>query len=395
MRVFHLTSSFPLHPASISGIFIYRLVCHFPPEIRPVVLTPDSRTPKRPLPGNYSLRTFRYGPKQWQILAHEPGGLPAAMRRARGAVFLFPPFLLSMLWHTVFLARNSDLVHAHWTVNGAIAGIAGRLTGTPVITTLRGEDVNQGRSTRLNRLLLSLCLRFSERIVTVSSSMYDNLRTWFPAYASQISFIPNGVDDALFSIPRRCNTRGTTILVLGSLIPVKGVELVIQALSARNSTAEWKLLIAGTGPEEDRLRAMVRGEGLGEKVEFMGQVAPDRVAALLAETDILVQASYREGRPNAVLEAMAAGVPVIGSDIDGIHELIDHNRNGLLFPAGNAAVLADRLQALLGSPALRKRLGTAGRQTLVEWKLTWSACAASYMEIYQSMMCGARGSGSS
>ena len=386
VRILHLTTSFPLTVSSISGIFIYRLICHFPSEVQTVVLTPDSRFPVNAPSGAYSLQTFHYALKKWQTLAHEPGGLPAAFQRSRWKILFLPSFFFFMLLHTIIQSRKSDVIHAHWTINGVIAGIAGLLTRTQVVTTLRGEDVNRGQSTFLHRFLLFLCLKFSHRIVTVSSSMQKKVIARFPASEEKISFIPNGVSDSLFAIPLLRKNSKPRILVLGSLIPVKGVTLVISALSTGCKEKQWELIIAGIGSEQEKLQAMVHQKGIEEKVQFIGQVPPAKVADLLAETDILVQASYREGRPNAVTEAMATAAVVIGSDIDGINELIEHGKNGLLFSAGSAEELSDQLQMLLDSPQLRKKLGQAGRQTLLDQNVTWPKCAAAYMAVYQRII---------
>jgi glycosyltransferase involved in cell wall biosynthesis len=386
VRILHVTTSFPLDASSISGIFIYRLISHFASEVETIVLTPDSRNSAHSLTGNYRLETFRYALKRWQVLAHEPGGLPAAIKRSRWTILLLPLFFLSMLLHTIRLSRKCDVIHAHWTINGIIAGLAGAVTRTRVVTTLRGEDVNRSHSALIHRCLLFLCFKLSHHIVTVSSSMQKELVDKYPAYGNRVSFIPNGVSEHLFAIPLPRKTLHPRVLVLGSLIPVKSVDCIIFAFSLLDKTLQWNLLIAGIGSEQEKLKAMAQQKGLSEKIEFLGQVPPARVVELLSETDILVQASYREGRPNAVIEAMAAGVAIIGSDIDGISELIKHHENGLLFQAGNVEELLVQLQALLESSSKRRELGRAGRQTLLDKKLTWPKCAASYLEVYQDLL---------
>ena len=176
------------------------------------------------------------------------------------------------------------------------------------------------------------------------------------------------------------------ILVVGSLIPIKGVDLIIRALSQCKSSVKWKLIIVGTGAEEDKLKVLVSKKGLEDQVRFVGQVAPDAIAVFLAKSDILVQASYREGRPNAVLEAMAAAKAVVGSNIDGINELIDHQKNGLLFTAGDVEELSSCLDMLLESPGLRQKFGKEARRSLLDKNLTWSSCAQSYMQIYRNLV---------
>jgi glycosyltransferase involved in cell wall biosynthesis len=287
-----------------------------------------------------------------------------------------------MLLHTIWLARKNDVIHAHWTLNGIIAGIAGIVTGRPVVTTIRGEDANRIQTSRFQRYLLRLCLKLSYAVATVSRAIDEQLLAKYPDSADKLHFIPNGVSEVLFSIPVADAKPELIILVLGSLIPRKGVDLILAAAAACKDKA-WRIIIAGTGPEEAKLRALSAAQGIEERIFFIGQIEPERVPELLSTAHILIQASYSEGRPNTVLEAMAAAIPVIGSDIDGINELITHEKNGLLFPAGDVKTLATQLNRLLNVPELRRQLGQAGRKTLQEQHLTWPQCAATYAALYE------------
>jgi len=389
LKVLHLTTSFPLQDDSTSGIFIKRLVGHFPDTVEIIVLTPDCREKIEQTDSRrYTLHTFRYAPKQWQVLAHQPGGLPAAFGRSKRYLYfmLVPGFLFSMLLHTMHHARRCDLIHAHWTVNGVVAGIVSFFSGKPVITTMRGEDASRINDSLIHRLLLRMCLCRSTSLVTVSSRMRDALAENFPRHQAKIFFIPNGVADKFFNQQPVGDSAVVRILVLGGLIPRKGVDLVLQALAHCAVDAGWQLVLAGNGPEEPLLRKTAENLGITKMVDFRGQVPPEDVPKLFEQVDILVQASYREGRPNAVLEAMAAAVPVIGSNIDGIAELIEHEQCGLLFPAGDVAGLRKQLKKLLASPESRLRLGRAGRQHLLDLGLTWPNCAQSYLALYRQIL---------
>jgi glycosyltransferase involved in cell wall biosynthesis len=384
MRVLHLTTSFPLYTASVSGVFIERLICNFSSTIRSVVLTPDCRTEFSNNSASYHVVVFCYAPKKWQILAHEPGGLPVALRSSPWHFMLVPPFFLSMLLHTVWQAKKNDLIHAHWSLNGIIAGLAGIITGKPVVTTLRGEDANRIQSSRVQRFLLRLCLRFSDAVTTVSGSMYKQLHVECPKMAKKIHFIPNGVNDIFFTLSPIKKNPEARIVLLGSLIPRKGIDTVLSAAALCKQQA-WKMLIVGTGPEHTKLQNLATSEGIQERVCFIGNIAPEAVPSLLSEADIFIQASYSEGRPNTVLEAMAAGVPVIGSNIDGINELIIHKKNGLLFSAGKIEDLAEQMRTLLDCKQMRQELGLAGQKTIQEYKLTWSHCASTYAALYTTL----------
>jgi len=117
--------------------------------------------------------------------------------------------------------------------------------------------------------------------------------------------------------------------------------------------------LIGAGPERDRLRARAAASGIAHAVTFAGHC--DDIAARLADADVFVLPSRSEAFPNAVLEAMAAGLPIVASAVGGILELIEDGRTGLLVPPGDAAALSDRLCRVIAEPPLAARLGAAAR----------------------------------
>ena len=387
LRVLHITTSFPVTRDSTSGIFIYRLISYLPKKIMISVLLPDFQAQVRTPSGSFQVYLFRYAPKKWQILAHGPGGLPAVIRTRKSCLLLLPLFFFAMFISSIRLARRNQLMHAHWTITGLIAGIVGLITSRPVVTTLRGEDANRSSTSVLHRFLLTICVHLSDQVVTVSEAMKDKIRRAYPDHRDKIQCIANGVGDEFFSVRPQYHARQQNILVLGSLIPVKGMDIVIEAFSRLNKRKTTvKLLIGGQGPEQERLTALAEQHGLGESVLFLGQVEPEKVPRLLGDATVFIQASYREGRPNALLEAMAAGLPVIGSAIDGIQELIEHGHNGLLFPPGDVHQLAICMDMLLTFPKKREQIGRQARQSLIDKNLTWPAAAQAYGKLYQDLV---------
>jgi len=113
---------------------------------------------------------------------------------------------------------------------------------------------------------------------------------------------------------------------------------------------------------------------------------PSDIPAVLTEADIFILASHSEGRPNVVLEAMAAGLPVIATNIEGINELIAHNENGLLFRDGSVGELTRYLESLSKDAKLRAELGRKARRFIVERNLSWSNTASRYSELYSSLI---------
>lgn len=147
----------------------------------------------------------------------------------------------------------------------------------------------------------------------------------------------------------------------GRLVPVKGIDLLIEATARLSNTfPRLRLEIAGSGPERSSLEALVRDAGLEGRVAFLGWC--DDLAPILARWDLFCLPSRAEGFGLAALEAMAAGLPVIASDVGGLAELIDHERNGWLVPAGVPGALADAVDEVLRDPVRRHAVGEAGRQ---------------------------------
>jgi glycosyltransferase involved in cell wall biosynthesis len=141
------------------------------------------------------------------------------------------------------------------------------------------------------------------------------------------------------------------------------------------------LRIVGDGPERDRLYATADDLRIRDCVEFVGPLPPEDIAGQLQWADIFAFSSAAEGRPNAILEAMAAGLPIIATDIPGVRELIAPDA-GLLFPVGDAAALADGIRHLSAHPAEARALGQAARARIEASNLTWAACAGRYTALY-------------
>lgn len=387
MRLVVLTTSYPLTARSSSGIFVARLVEHLPSDIAVTVITPASRAKLPPETSNKSrLATFRYAPKAWQILAHEPGGIPVALRTHRWTYLLIPPFLLSMFVSCMIAARRADVIHANWAICGVIGGLVGSLIRVPVVTTLRGDDVTRAQRSSFDRMILALCLRLSDRVVCVSESIAAWARSRYPQHAASVCVIENGVEDVFLQVPAKrtgATREACRFVMVGSLIERKRVDRIITAFGTLSS--DTRLTIIGDGPEQARLQALVERSGLRERVEFTGAVPPQAIAERLAQADVFVLASRSEGRPNAVLEAMAAGLPVIASNIPGVDELVEHGTTGFLFNPDSVDNLTRHMQSLADAPDLRRRLGGAARDAIRRRGLLWRATAENYARAYRTL----------
>lgn len=383
MKILLVTTSFPIKGGASSGVFIERLAQRLGNASHLTILAPADDTPIRKTDSKpYDLFVFRYAPMKWQILAHGGGGIPATLAAYPFTLLLLPFFLVSMFLSCAKHAKEADIIFANWSICGVIAGLVGRLLGRPVITTIRGEDGNRAQVSWMHRYLIYLCFRLNERVVTVSNDIAMGLSQLFPAMADKIVMIPNGVDCIAKPEEHETSAKNEKIrlLIVGSLIARKSVLTALQALSLL--PPKFSLTIVGDGPERESLQTLVSELRLEDRVRFEGHVPPENVSLWLARADVLLITSKSEGRPNAVLEAFAAGVPVVGTDIPGIRELVTADFNGMLFPFGNYEALAQCL-CTLDNCAMRLRLGEGGRQFIGEHCLTWEKTADRYMQEFR------------
>lgn len=391
MRLTVLTTSYPLTPDSYSGIFVQRMIAHLPDSTRTTVIAPAGKTDRlQHGPGNIRVRLFPYAPKRFQVLAHEPGGIPVALHGRPWTYLLLPTFLLSMLAYCFRHTRQTDVIHANWSICGVIAGIVGALRKTPVVTTLRGEDVTRARHRLPDRMVLGLCLRFSNAVVVVSPSIEAWISERYAKLARKVRVIENGVEDVLLTVPPDSRGRNPNVplrlLTVGSLIPRKRIGHIIEAMARLPDSDRIQLTVVGAGPDREALEQLAQRLTLGDRVTFAGAVGPDTIARLLAQADAFVLASQSEGRPNVVLEAMAMALPVVATDIDGVRDVVQHGTTGLLYGVDDITTLADHLRRLCADDKLCRRLGEAGRRWIVQRGLLWSRTAQAYASLYHSVI---------
>lgn len=387
LKVLILSTSFPFDDSSTSGIFVARLARHLAKNHEVTVLTPADGQLRRPFNyGTLRIIPFRYAPLKWQVLAHAPGGIPVVLS-SNPLLYLLTPMLFVGMFIACFLhARQMDVLHANWAICGIVSGLVGKLLSVPVVTTLRGEDMTRASSRKSDRLLLQLCLRLSDRIIGVSQAIIDQLRQMAIVTEDQLCLIENGVDEALLSIKHEWIKGGyLRLITIGSLIPRKGVDIILKGLSVCNPETPLQLTIVGEGVEENNLRAQVSKYELNDRIVFLGSVSPEHISELLGQHDVLILASYNEGRPNVILEAMAAGMPVIASAIPGVNELVTDGTTGLLFRVGQVDALSKCIESLSRSSDLLEYMGCNGRRQIMQRGLLWHATADKYSMIYKSV----------
>jgi glycosyltransferase involved in cell wall biosynthesis len=287
--------------------------------------------------------------------------------------FLFPAQLIKVIRET-----RADIIHAHsgcWYK----AVIAGRMAGVKkIIYTEHGRTFPDPRGIILMDRLIA---RFTSRVIAVSRELAEYLRDVVGIPDRKIEVIINGVDMNRFSTAVG-RDRGTTVRIgiIARLASVKDVASLLKAMQIVSRERPDSLLqVVGDGPERDKLEKMAVDLGIGNKVEFLGFRRD--IADLLSGIDIFTLSSLSEGTSITILEAMAAGKPVVATKVGGNPALIEDGVNGFLVPAGQPAELALALLRLAKDGRLRERIGEVNRKKAVE-EYSIEAMAASYERLY-------------
>lgn len=263
-------------------------------------------------------------------------------------------------------AERADLLHVHSRKGDLPAILAGRLAGVPVVFSRRVDNAPNWADRRLK---FPLCAR----IVTISEGIRRVLiESAVPA--SQIACIPSaidagryqpGCDRAWFRAEFGLDERATVIGMVAQLIPRKGHAVLFDALAAiLPAHPELRVLVFGQGPLERELREAVERRGWNAVVRFPG--FRDDLARILPCLDILAHPAWMEGLGVSLLEAAACGVPIIASRAGGMPEIVEDGANGFLIEPGDDRRLAECLSLLLDNPELRREMGRAGRQRVLD-----------------------------
>jgi glycosyltransferase involved in cell wall biosynthesis len=258
-----------------------------------------------------------------------------------------------------------DIIHANTRVTQALACMLKRLCGTPYVSTCHGFFKP--------KLLRRAFPCWGGKVIAISESVQRHLIEDFKVKPGLVRLVYSGIDAEVFSAQREINSlaakqalglgEGFVIGIIARLSDVKGHVYLIQAMKdVVRQFPRAQLLIAGEGRMEKELIALTRSLDLMGRVVFLPHI--EDVAATLSLFDVFVMPSLKEGLGLGLMEAMAAGVAVVGSAVGGIKDLIQDGENGLLVEPANPSQLADAICALLQDEDRRKRIGAHARDSI-------------------------------
>jgi L-malate glycosyltransferase len=300
-------------------------------------------------------------------------------------------FLFSLLIWAWVNRGSFQIIHAHNAATGVIASIIGWLTGKKVIVKIPSlkyvQYLNGGSLSReLRRWIIT---KKTDRFIAVSTEMLEALREAGIA-PEKLALISNGIE---LTAPRNTNPcalkqelsenpERPVVLFVGRLVKEKGVDRLLRAWASLPGHETMLLLIVGDGPLREDLESQAKKLRLFPSVRFLGHQA--EVSKFYSIADLFVLPSKTEGMSNSLLEAMAAGLPVVASKVGGNKDVIEDQQSGFLVDWEDTTLCAEMLLTLLSDTELRQRMGNAARRQVSAFAM--SGVAERYHNLYQAVL---------
>ena len=309
------------------------------------------------------------------------------------APYLLYRAMIPVLRRLLAAGNRFDAIDAHYFYPDGVAAVwLGRRFGLPVVVTARGSDVTQLPAHPIPRRLIRGVIAHSAAMITVSASLKQELVA-LGAPDDKVTVLRNGVDTGLFrplddreAKRRELGLTRKTLISVGLLIDRKGHHRTIEAMV---KLPEFALLIAGEGPERDRLIALITRLGLSDRVRLLGSRPHAELPALYGAADASVLASSREGWANVLLESMACGTPVVASNIPGNPEVVRTRDAGLIVKDNTPDGIAAGVRTLFDPLPDR-----AGTRTYAE-PFSWDETTAGQLAVFRRVIGPSKRAGAS
>ncbi len=306
--------------------------------------------------------------------------------------------------------RRYDLIHSHYWLSGWAGMVLQADWQAPLVHmfhtlgALKNSVVRSGveREPALRLSTERQIVAQADRLIAANRAERRDLGHYYDASPEKVAIVPCGVAVGTFKPLQQDPAReilnlpaqGNILLFVGRLEPIKGVDVLLDAVAHLTcEECEGQLLIVGgdtDGEEAQRLQGIVEGLGLnrsqefGQRVRFLGPQEQSVLPYFYAAADVCVMPSFYESFGMVAIEAMACGRPVVASRAGGLQFTVQHERTGLLVPAGDSLALAEALERLLKDPSLRQKMGAAGVR--VAHRYSWARVAEEMAGVYRSLL---------
>ena len=280
-----------------------------------------------------------------------------------------------------------------WSIMAAYAGAAALLFArrhpeTKLLLTLQeGDSIEHihGRVRSFKKQWQALFKR-ADYIQTISKFLANWARQ--EGAICPLAVVPNGVDLGKFTnMESRISNAEKKIITVSRLVPKNGVDILVRAaavLKNHISHFVFRIQIVGSGPEEDKLKNLAKDLGIENQVEFVGNISQEKLPSYLFQADVFARPSRSEGLGTSFLEAMAAGLPVVATNVGGIPDFLTDRKTGLFCQSEDPQDLADKLAILMTDDKLRDVISRNARR-LVEQDYSWDNIALEMSNIFQSL----------
>ncbi len=385
-----LASTVPKSPEDSTPAFVLDLSKHLQSWFQVTVLAPAVRgAPDRDEIEGVQVRRFHYfWPRFLERLAD--GAILENVRRSRWLLLLAPLLFLFELIAAYTWARETRpaVIHAHWFIpQGIVAVLVGRLLSIPVVVTAHGGDITGLRGWPWSALRKVVAAR-SKAITVVSSDLKRRLDGVASGSGRLPMVMPMGVDTKRFATESEAAWPAEkTVLFVGRLAEKKGLGYLIRAFpEVLSRHPDARLIVVGDGPLRAKLEALASELRLGDRVQFEGGQPSSELPRWYSRCrvfllpSVVARSGDTEGLPVVLLEAMAAGRPVVATSVGGIPEVMVHGRTGLLVEPESHTALASAINELLDSQPAAERMGQVAHRWLRR-KFDWQQVAQRYASV--------------
>lgn len=384
MKICIVTTAFPRWVNDDRGIFVLnaaRALVKKGLDVRVIAIHSPGSKKEEVFDGVKVIRP-QYLPERWEILQKEGGGLPVAWKKNPFTLLALIPFFLVHTVTVARVARDCDIVHANWTLSGFVAWVSKLFHRRPFIVTVQGSDIYQAARMGWVRILTRISLSASNKVIALSCDL-QKTTIGLGVDVKKTVVIPNGIEIQNF-YPSD-SPRENFILFVGSLIPRKGANYLIEAFAKlKDEIPGARLVIVGEGAQRSDLEQMAREHHLDDLVQFVGTVSQMQISSLMQRARVFVLPSLEEGLGVVLLEAIASGTPCIGSRVGGIPDVITEDV-GLLVPPMDPDALCSAMRTILLDPDRWQAYSRAARTRAVE-KFAWENIADQIIRVYKDTL---------
>jgi teichuronic acid biosynthesis glycosyltransferase TuaC len=390
VHILTFTSLFPNSLQPVHGVFVYNRMERFVRQYGHdwSVVAPVPWYPRFPFPTLRAYDRFARVPAR-ETLHGQPVSHPRYLVTPKIGMGRYGGWMAAGAAREVariHALRPIDAIDGHYIYPDGFAAVAlGRRLGIPVVLSARGTDLNVFPKLPAIAPLIREALGGCAAVICVSPDL-GRIAAGCGADPERIRVIGNGVDAARFRPGDRADSRrrlglppeGKIVLSVGHLVELKGFDLAMRAVAAQ-AGRDLTLVLVGDGPERERLRGLAAALSLADRVVFAGAVGNADLPPWYAAADLFFLGSSREGWPNVVCEAQAAGLPVVGTPLPVLRHLVPDARYGRLAGSRTPEALADALREALSAPFDREEIARLGQSR------SWEKVAAEVQSVFSSL----------